>query len=187
MRIYGKSKKKKKIFLQLLAKYSYLCSPQLERCSSGLRGTPGKRVYAKSVSRVRIPISPQNINTQLVAKAIGCFCYWPGGELAHRQDNDGNSQAGPPGQQLCTNALAPPRRRREGMRRPPCGRAQSRSLRRQTGPERMFGPFLYFSNSGRRRFVRSRACSSCQAAIFFGSPERRTSGTFQPLNSAGRV
>ena len=130
MRIYGKSKKKKKIFLQLLAKYSYLCSPQLERCSSGLRGTPGKRVYAKSVSRVRIPISPQNINTQLVAQAIGCFRYWPDGELAHRQDNDGNSQAGPPGRQLCINALAPPRRRREGMRRPPCGRAQSRSLRK---------------------------------------------------------
>ena len=31
----------------------------LERCSSGLRGTPGKRVYDKIVSRVRIPISPQ--------------------------------------------------------------------------------------------------------------------------------
>ena len=30
----------------------------LERCSSGLRGTPGKRVYDKIVSRVRIPISP---------------------------------------------------------------------------------------------------------------------------------
>ena len=30
-----------------------------ERCSSGLRGTPGKRVYDKIVSRVRIPISPQ--------------------------------------------------------------------------------------------------------------------------------
>ena len=29
-----------------------------ERCSSGLRGTPGKRVYAKSVSGVRIPLSP---------------------------------------------------------------------------------------------------------------------------------
>ena len=31
----------------------------MERCSSGLRGTPGKRVYDKIVSRVRIPISPQ--------------------------------------------------------------------------------------------------------------------------------
>ena len=30
-----------------------------ERCSSGWRGTPGKRVYVKSVSGVRIPVSPQ--------------------------------------------------------------------------------------------------------------------------------
>ena len=32
----------------------------LERCSSGLRGTPGKRVNSKRVSRVRISVSPQN-------------------------------------------------------------------------------------------------------------------------------
>ena len=39
---------------------TYLCNPKFpERCSSGLRGTPGKRVYAKSVSRVRISVSPQ--------------------------------------------------------------------------------------------------------------------------------
>ena len=37
----------------------------LERCSSGLRGTPGKRVYAKSVSRVRIPFSPQESHNEL--------------------------------------------------------------------------------------------------------------------------
>ena len=36
-----------------------ICTPIQERCSSGLRGTPGKRVYDKIVSRVRIPISPQ--------------------------------------------------------------------------------------------------------------------------------
>ncbi len=30
----------------------------LERCPSGLRSTPGKCVYAKSVSGVRIPVSP---------------------------------------------------------------------------------------------------------------------------------
>ena len=35
---------------------------QKERCSSGLRGTPGKRVYVKSVSGVRIPLSPQSEN-----------------------------------------------------------------------------------------------------------------------------
>ena len=32
----------------------------LERCSSGLRGTPGKRVVAKSGTGVRIPLSPQS-------------------------------------------------------------------------------------------------------------------------------
>lgn len=31
----------------------------MERCSSGLRGTPGKRVYSKRVSGVRISFSPQ--------------------------------------------------------------------------------------------------------------------------------
>ena len=40
----------------------YICTPIQERCSSGLRGTPGKRVYDKIVSRVRIPISPQRKN-----------------------------------------------------------------------------------------------------------------------------
>ena len=29
-----------------------------ERCSSGLRGTPGKRVYLQRVSGVRIPLFP---------------------------------------------------------------------------------------------------------------------------------
>ena len=33
----------------------------MERCSSGLRGTPGKRVYSKRVSGVRISFSPQMI------------------------------------------------------------------------------------------------------------------------------
>ena len=31
----------------------------LERCSSGLRGTPGKRVNGETVSGVRIHLSPQ--------------------------------------------------------------------------------------------------------------------------------
>ena len=30
----------------------------VERCPSGLRSTPGKRVYANRVPRVRIPLSP---------------------------------------------------------------------------------------------------------------------------------
>ncbi len=37
---------------------NYLCT-SLERCPSGRRSTPGKCVYAKSVSRVRIPSSLQ--------------------------------------------------------------------------------------------------------------------------------
>ena len=37
------------------------CRAVLERCSSGLRGTPGKRVYSKRVSGVRISFSPQMI------------------------------------------------------------------------------------------------------------------------------
>ena len=46
--------------------YPYLCirfsiGKQKERCSSGWRGTPGKRVYVKSVSGVRIPLSPHRI------------------------------------------------------------------------------------------------------------------------------
>ena len=52
------------IFFCKVKKSSYLCSPVFgnlspERCSSGLRGTPGKRVYSKRVSRVRISVSPQ--------------------------------------------------------------------------------------------------------------------------------
>ena len=42
-------------------KFYYLCTSIQERCSSGLRGTPGKRVYDKIVSRVRIPISPHQV------------------------------------------------------------------------------------------------------------------------------
>ena len=41
-----------------------LCKKE-ERCSSGLRGTPGKRVNLKRVSGVRIPVFPQITNNQL--------------------------------------------------------------------------------------------------------------------------
>ena len=41
--------------------YREVLIPPLERCSSGWRGTPGKRVYLQRVSRVRIPFSPQKI------------------------------------------------------------------------------------------------------------------------------
>ena len=38
--------------------YSQPQKKKKERCSSGWRGTPGKRVYVKSVSGVRIPLFP---------------------------------------------------------------------------------------------------------------------------------
>ena len=44
----------------------------LERCSSGLRGTPGKRVYPKRVSGVRISLSPQSKDYQEVASQKRC-------------------------------------------------------------------------------------------------------------------
>ena len=50
-----------------------------ERCSSGWRGTPGKRVYAKSVSRVRIPLSPLNVldrNGQQTDKKLQINDLW---------------------------------------------------------------------------------------------------------------
>ena len=72
----GRSFLPKKYLISL--EISYICSPKVkERCSSGLRGTPGKRVYPKRVSRVRIPISPQNIHYQGVSIALAMltpFC-----------------------------------------------------------------------------------------------------------------
>ena len=42
--------------------------PGLERCSSGWRGTPGKRVNVKSVSGVRIPLSPREVLWNLIQR-----------------------------------------------------------------------------------------------------------------------
>ena len=47
--------------------------------------------------------------------------------------------------------------------------------------------WVYFRRSGRRALVLARACSSSHLEIFSWSPQRRISGTFQPLKSAGRV
>src|SRR3990167_11362324 len=44
----------------------------MERCPSGRRSTPGKRVYVNSVSRVRIPLSPRIVFESIVA-SIGLF------------------------------------------------------------------------------------------------------------------
>ena len=77
----GRSFLPKKYLISL--EISYICSPKVkERCSSGLRGTPGKRVYPKRVSRVRIPISPQNIHYQgvSIAKAMLIAFVGPAGE-----------------------------------------------------------------------------------------------------------
>ena len=75
----GRSFLPKKYLISL--EISYICNPKVkERCSSGLRGTPGKRVYPKRVSRVRIPISPQNIHYQgvSIAKAMLISFWGPG-------------------------------------------------------------------------------------------------------------
>ena len=45
------------------SKYFFVILNYLERWPSGRRRTPGKCVYAKSVSRVRIPSSLQFSNT----------------------------------------------------------------------------------------------------------------------------
>ena len=74
----GRSFLPKKYLISL--EISYICSPKVkERCSSGLRGTPGKRVYPKRVSRVRIPISPQNIHYQGVSIAKAMLISFLGG------------------------------------------------------------------------------------------------------------
>ena len=44
-----------------------------------------------------------------------------------------------------------------------------------------------FNKLGLSSFVRSIACSSCQARMSLGFPLKSTSGTLHPLNSAGRV
>ena len=44
----------------------YNFAGEKERCSSGLRGTPGERVYPKRVSWVRIPLSPHHNSNQNV-------------------------------------------------------------------------------------------------------------------------
>ena len=81
----GRSFLPKKYLISL--EISYICSPKVkERCSSGLRGTPGKRVYPKRVSRVRIPISPQTIEAQRIALGFLDFiplkaCFHKGGNL----------------------------------------------------------------------------------------------------------
>ena len=54
----------------------------LERCPSGLRSTPGKCVYVKSVSGVRIPVSPLEYRSCWKDRHVYCWvCFlsdaWP--------------------------------------------------------------------------------------------------------------
>ena len=66
-------------------------------------------------------------------------------------------------------------------------RAGRPKARRLSGSNAYRKSYSSFSKSGRSRLVRSQACSSFQRSIRAKLPERSTSGTFQPLNSAGRV
>ena len=101
----------------------------LERCSSGLRGTPGKRVYSKRVSGVRISFSPQTEKenqrqVHLNADFLFTVCTAPpqaAGDVGATADEipERRRRAGPP----TGNVAAPAneiseRRRRAG---PPAG------------------------------------------------------------------
>ena len=72
--------------------HSRFTGEALERCSSGLRGTPGKRVYPKRVSRVRIPVSPQTDCPQPAALQLAVFGYGPVENLFSKGSGAGNSQ-----------------------------------------------------------------------------------------------
>ena len=114
----GRSFLPKKYLISL--EISYICSPKVkERCSSGLRGTPGKRVYPKRVSRVRIPISPQNIHYQgvSIAKAMLVSFWGPGRwKLAFTRPAPPKRNSGSPSRATpwCTTVLQGPRGEREG-------------------------------------------------------------------------
>ena len=119
----------------------------LERCSSGLRGTPGKRVYSKRVSGVRISFSPQTEKenqrqVHLNADFLFPVCTAPPqaagdvGAIAN-EIPERRRRAGPPtGDAGATADEIPERRRCAG---PPTGRCRSDSdesseRRRRAGP-----------------------------------------------------
>ncbi len=101
----------------------------LERCSSGLRGTPGKRVYSKRVSGVRISFSPQTEKenqrqVHLNADFLFPVCTAPpqaAGDVGAPANEipERRRRAGPPtGDAGATANEIPERRRRAG---PPAG------------------------------------------------------------------
>ena len=57
---------------QFVKLFLYFAPLFLERCRSGLTGTPGKRVYLKRVPGVRIPLSPP-IENHPADKRDFCF------------------------------------------------------------------------------------------------------------------
>lgn len=101
----------------------------LERCSSGLRGTPGKRVYSKRVSGVRISFSPltekeNQRQVHLNADFLFPVCTAPpqaAGDVGATANeiSERRRRAGPPtGDVGATADEIPERRRRAG---PPTG------------------------------------------------------------------
>ena len=94
----------------------------LERCSSGLRGTPGKRVYSKRVSGVRISFSPQTgkenqRQVHLNADFLFPVCTAPpqaAGDVGATTNeiSERRRSAGPPAGDVGTTANGIPERRR---------------------------------------------------------------------------
>ena len=119
----------------------------MERCSSGLRGTPGKRVYSKRVSGVRISFSPQTEKenqrqVHLNADFLFPVCTAPpqaAGDVGAPADEipERRMRAGPPTGDVGAPANEiPERRRRAG---PPTGNVgapanETSERRRCAGP-----------------------------------------------------
>lgn len=119
----------------------------LERCSSGLRGTPGKRVYSKRVSGVRISFSPltekeNQRQVHLNADFLFPVCTAPpqaAGDVGATADEipERRRRAGPPtGDVGATTDEISERRRRAG---PPAGDVEATAneiseSRRRAGP-----------------------------------------------------
>ncbi len=112
----------------------------LERCSSGLRGTPGKRVYSKRVSGVRISFSPQTEKenqrqVHLNADFLFPVCTAPPqaeGDVGAPADEISERRrcAGPPTRDVGAPAdEIPERRRRAGRLREMSGRQRTKSRR----------------------------------------------------------
>ena len=92
--------------------------------SEWLKEPASKTGVRVTVPGVRIPHSPQPIDTQLVAKRPAVFVT-PPSRACSRKEAERKQPDGPQGQQLCITRLQGPRGERPGNAQPP-GRAQSR-------------------------------------------------------------